>query len=380
MLRRAAETLAFAAGALFAVAECCAAGHALAVGPDATNALALAMTAEYSFASNGCGGIAYSGRGGRFFVLQDHAGDGFARVHPLSLEIDPDTGAILSQSLGPSFVPARLRNSEGIAYDPRMGTLWICDEGTPPSIAEFRVDGKATGRTAPISALQRGKPRYNLSLESLTISPDGLTMWTANEQALKCDGGSSSGNTNVNTVVRLTRYRRGAAKAGWSAAGEWAYSCDKCAGTACAQSGLSGLCALPDGSLLALEREVSIETCGRCRIYRITTGALAAATEVSGIPALTNATYAAVAKGDPLVSFTGPRPSGILGPYELIVYEGIALGPRLNDGSYSVYLVSDGGESVSKKVGPFTVTATAASRICALRLSGLPTASTPKAK
>ena len=372
MLRQAAAALAFAAGALFAVAECCAAGHAVAVGPDATNALALAMTAEYSFASNGCGGIAYSGNGGRFFVLQDHAGDGYARVHPLSLEIDQDTGAIRSQSFGSSFVPSRLRNAEGLAYDPLAGTLWICDEGAPPSVAEFRVDGKATGRTAPLPAVQRGNSRRNLSLESLTISPDGLTMWTANEQALKCDGESSSGNTNVCTVVRLTRYRRQAAKSGWTAAGEWAYRCDKCVGATYAQSGLSGLCALPDGSLLALEREVSIETCGRCRIYRVTTGALASATEVSGFPALTNATYTAVAKGDPLVSFNGPRPSGILGPYELIVYEGIALGPRLSDGSHSVYLVSDGGESVSKKVGPFTVTATAASRICALKLTGLP--------
>ena len=249
--------------------------------------------------------------------------------------------------------------------------MWASSEWTPPSISEFRLDGTATGRTAPVPSIQRDKLRSNLSLESLTISPDGLTMWTANEQALTCDGESSSGNTTVSTVVRLTRLVRAAAQDGWTAAGEWAYACDPCAGTTSAQSGLSGLCALPDGSLLALEREVSTTTCGRCRIYRLTTGALAAATEVSGIQALTNATFSAVGKGECLLEFTGPSPSSLLGPYELIVYEGIALGPKLSDGSYAVYLVSDGGASTSKTVYGITVTATTVSRICALKLTGL---------
>ena len=158
--------------------------------------------------------------------------------------------------------------------------------------------------------------------------------------------------------MRLTRYTRETAQGGWQAAGEWAYACDPCAGTTSSQSGLSGLCALPDGSLLALEREVSIATWGRCRIYRITTGALAAATEVSSLSALTNAAFSAVAKGAPLASFTGASFANI------IVYEGIALGPKLSDGSRSVVLVSDGGATMS--------IAKTVSRICALKLIGLP--------
>ena len=340
-------------------------------GPDTTNTLYLAKIAEYAFASNGCGAITYSGQGGVFYVLQDHADDNYARIHPLALGIDPSTGAILSQTLGTAFTPAGLRDAEGLALDPLSGTLWASSEWEPPSISEFGLDGLATGRTAPVPSIQRDKLRSNLSLESLTISPDGLTMWTANEQALECDGESSSGNTTVSTVVRLTRYTRETAQGGWQAAGEWAYICDPCAGTTSAQSGLSGLCALPDGSLLALEREVSTTTCGRCRIYRLTTGALAAATEVSAIPALTNATFSAVGKGECLLEFTGPSPSSLLGPYELIVYEGIALGPKLSDGSRAVYLVSDGGTTMTKLVYGITITATTVSRICALKLTGL---------
>ncbi len=342
------------------------ASYEIVAGPDTTNTLSLAKIAEYDFPSNGCGAITYSGKGGAFYVLQDHDDDNYARIHPLALGIDPATGAILSQNLGAAFTPAGLRDAEGLALDPLSGTLWASSEWEPPSITEFGIDGTATGRTAPVPAIQRNKLRSNLSLESLTISPDGLTMWTANEQALLCDGESSKGNTNVATVVRLTRFTRETAQDNWQAAGEWVYACDPCANATFAECGLSGLCALPDGSLLALEREVSIATWGRCRIYRITTGALAAATEVSNLSSATNSTVSLVAKGSPLVSFTGKDLNNI------IVYEGIALGPKLSDGSHSVVLVSDGGATMTKTLGPITVTAKTVSRICALKLTGLP--------
>ena len=340
----------------------------------------LEKTAEYDFEKNGCGGIAWSGRAGVFYVLRDHAGDNKSKVYPVSLAIDTNTAAIAEHSLGAEFTPGALSDAEGIALDPQTGKLWISEE-SGPTIAEYGLDGVATGRTAPVPAVQRNNKRSNLSLEALTISPDGFTMWTANEQALTCDGDSSSGNSTVATVVRLTRFTRPTPQGDWTAAGEWAYACDPCAKTLVSQldefsqSGLSGLCALPDGSLLALEREVSTTTIGRCRIYRIAPDALVAATEVSGFSALTNAPYDAVEKGSPLLEFTGPSPSSIYGPYELIVYEGIALGPVLPDGSRVVYLVSDGGETKKKTISFFgqtkTIIAETVPRLCALKLTGL---------
>lgn len=357
-------------------------------GPDTTNTLTLTKTAEYSFAKDGCGGIAWSGRAGVFYVLRDHDG-GRAKIYPLALRIDPDTGAILEQTLGASFSPGSLTDGEGIALDPQSGRLWVSDEGeskssvniVSPTIGEYNLDGTATGRIAPVPPIQNNR-RDNRSLEALTVSPDGLTMWTANEQALTCDGEASDGNSTVSTVVRLTRFTRETQQDDWEAAGEWAYACDPCASVSISQlasfsqCGLSGLCALPDGSLLALEREVSTTTRGRCRIYRVTTGALADATEVSEIASLSGATYDAVAKGSCLLEFIGPQPSGgLLGPYEIIVYEGIALGPILHDGSRAVYLVSDGGEKKTKTGSLFgqtiTVTATTTNRLCALKLTGL---------
>ena len=149
---------------------------AIAAAPCATaDGLQLEKIGEKDFAVNGCGGIAWSGRAGVFYVLQDHADDGKSRVHPLSLAIDPATGAILEQSLGEAFAPGSLGDAEGIALDPATGALWISDESAP-TIAEYALGGVATGRSAPVPDIQRTSHRYNLSLEALTVAPDGLTV------------------------------------------------------------------------------------------------------------------------------------------------------------------------------------------------------------
>lgn len=322
-------------------------------------AVSMSKVGEYAFAVDGCGGITYAG-GNLFYVLRDHNDStGHAEVYPLTLAIDSSSGAITSQTLGDYFQPGTNNDSEGLAYDPGRGTLWISDEATP-TIKEFLTSGMAQ-RSAPVPALQKSKKRSNRSLEALTISGDGLTMWTANEQALTCDGDVSDGNTTVETKVRLMRMTRPTVSGEWTAAGEWAYACDKCGGSTSAQSGLSGLCALPDGSVLALEREVSVSTYGRCRIYRLTPEALNAAPDVASFSTLSNATV--VTKGACLKEFKG---SGLS---SMIVYEGICLGPRLSDGSLSVVLVSDGGATKSALGG--LITATTVSRLCALKLSGL---------
>ena len=325
-------------------------------------AVTMSKVGEYDFSVNGCGGITYVG-GNQFYILRDHDdASNKAEVYPAALTINASSGAIAGQNLGTPVNPGTLNDSEGLAFDPGAGTFWISDEASP-TITEFYPYGMPTGRTAPIPAIQKSQKRGNRSLESLTISGDGLTMWAANEQALTCDGESSDGNTSVQTVVRLLKYTRPSLAGAWTAAGEWAYKCDACGGSTSAQSGLSGLCALPDGSLLALEREVSVSTTGRCRIYRVTPEALAAATEVSGLAALSSATYTAVDKGAKLLEFKGG------GLSKMIVYEGICLGPRLSDGSLSVILVSDGGATKSALGG--LVTATTVSRLCAIKLSGL---------
>lgn len=144
---------------LFAFAALCSV-HALA-------AVTMSKVAEYDFAVDGCGGIAYAG-GNQFYVLRDHGANGYAELYPLTIGYNASSGAITSQTLGTAVQPGMLKDAEGIAYDPGSGALWISDETKPPTIGEFYSSGFQTGRNAPVPAIQNTYMRGNLSLEALT--------------------------------------------------------------------------------------------------------------------------------------------------------------------------------------------------------------------
>ena len=340
-------------------------GHAVAlavVGVVFVTGADVTMTkiGEYSISVNGCGGITYAG-GNQYYAVRDHNDNNLAELYPLTININPSTGEILSHSFDSPIELIGNGDSEGVAYDPSTGYIWVSDESTP-TISEYLPSMGSRLRSLTLPDIQRTKKRSNKSLEALSMSGDGLTLWTCNEEALSCDGDASS--TSVKTVVRLTKYMRADINSEFVLAGQWPYKCETCQSSLASsyqQTGAAGLCALPDGSLLVLEREVSTTTWGRCQIYRVTPGALASATDISSVSSLTNNSYTAVNKGSSLVSFTGGGMSSI------IVYEGICLGPRLSDGSQAVYLISDGG--ATKTISIFT--ATTVSRLCALKLSGL---------
>ena len=322
--------------------------------------VAMTKIGEYNISVDGCGGITYAG-GNNYYVVRDHNDNNVAVLYPLTINTNPSTGAITSQTFGDPIELSGGKDAEGIAYDPATGRVWVSDE-TTPTISEHQPSTGAKNRSLTLPDIQRTKKRSNKSLEALSMSGDGLTLWTCNEEALTCDGNASS--DSVRTVVRLTRYTRPDVSSDFMLSGQWPYACETSKysmSSSYQQTGAAGLCALPDGSLLVLEREVSTTTWGRCEVYRVTPSALSAATDVSFITALTNVTYSAVAKGSALVSFTGGGMSSI------IVYEGICLGPRLSDGSLAVYLISDGG--ATKTISIFT--ATTVSRLCALKLTGL---------
>ena len=77
----------------------------------------------------------------------------------------------------------------------------VCEEDTPAIRVISLIDGSLLG-TIPVPkplttrVFQRG-------LESIDIDPDGLHLWTANEEALAADGPTAS--VNAGTVVRLVR-------------------------------------------------------------------------------------------------------------------------------------------------------------------------------
>ena len=135
---------------------------------------------------------------------------------------------------------------EGIAPADN-NSIYLSEEDTP-AIHRFDL---ATGQkldTLPLPEIYK-HIMTNQGLESLTRSPDGSTLWTANERALIPDGNLKniaepfSSTTRVR-LVRLTR-EKPEAQFVYRTSGVHAFA---------GQIGLCDLVALPDGRLLALER------------------------------------------------------------------------------------------------------------------------------
>ena len=193
-------------------------------------------------------GITYAG-GDLYYVVEDTN----ANVIPVTLSINRANGSLSKDGI--SFgTPVKCNGGndmEGCAYDPYSGTVWISQE-TSALIREFDPVTGELLRSAPVPAVQK-KYNGNYSLESLSMSGDGLVLWTANEESLTVDGDKSS--QTVGSTVRLTKFVRQSVRDNWSNAGEWAYVTQP-VGTARSEdherSGVADLCALPDGSLLVL--------------------------------------------------------------------------------------------------------------------------------
>ena len=196
---------------------------------------------------------------------------------------------------------------EGCAYDPLTRNVWVADEKT----TTVRAFDPSTGREVAaldIPEVYRKHARKYRSLESLTISPDGLRLYTANEENLSCDA------TNV---VRIQEFARKGADDAFRPARQFTYEVDPPGGKPLGRrsfSGVSELLAMPDGSLLVLEREFSVKLLPsfRIRLYRV----------VPDKP------------GKTLVWNEETTFSN---------YEAMCLGPKLPDGRQSLVLVSDGG-------------------------------------
>ena len=290
-------------------------------------------------------GITWAG-GNTFYAVNDS--NATNRLYKLSISLN-SSGAITSCSIVSSITLASSSDLEGCAYDPASGTVWVSMEGTNSSIREYDPETGAWLRTAPLPTIFKNNMRDNFKLEALTISGDGLTMWTANEEALTCDGDiSAKPRATGGTTVRLQKFTRTSVRDNWTATAQYAY---KTYGLNYAygyngkqRSGVSGLCALPNGQLLVLEREFS-GTDDSSSLSSIFTGLsshftmavvladYSSASDVSTLSSLDGATYTPVYK----TNLTGDIDT------EFANYEGFCLGPRNSDGSTSLLFISDGG-------------------------------------
>jgi hypothetical protein len=276
---------------------------------------------------------------GTWLALVDNDGETPARVFRLAFEVSAN-GVAPPAGKTPLQMPlaaiplagftGKTLDGEGMALEP-AGEMLISSE-TEPSIREFSAAGKLL-RALPVPELflasgQRGV-RKNLGFESLALAAGGEALWTANERALQQDAPDDVARPSP---VRLLRYGRSGG--GFVPGGQFVYVVEPIAkpgqGDGFQTRGLSDLLALPDGDLLALEREF-VEGRGlNIQIFRVS---LAGATDVSGTESLAGQSYTPVRKT--LVydfAHSGFVPDNL---------EGMAFGPRLADGSPTLVLVSD---------------------------------------
>lgn len=286
------------------------------------------------FAITGMSGIVRL-QGGTFAAVMDNSN----KIVRFSLTIDTTTGAVSAPTILPSLSLSQSRDFEGITLVPQgfgAADILLSDEGvagsTPPEVSGwFLTTGAQAGSLTTPAVFAAIRP--NFGFESLT-SGVGRTahheVWTANEEALTVDGPASS--AAMGTTVRLQRFVSA------THSGQFAYLCDPWHGTtiSSARSGLSDLCLLPDGRLLALERSFAFSGSGffRTRIYEVDTSA---ATDVSSFPSLSAGGFTTATK---TLLYSG----------FLQNVEGLCVGPALTGspaGTYALIAVTDDADPIS---------------------------------
>jgi len=298
------------------------------------------------------------------------------RVQRFKLDIDKNTGAIggfkvlqtvifrdeMGNALNglapnPTSVIGLSFDPEGFVIHPKNGRFLVSDE-YGPSLYEFDREGyrvrtfQTPANLVPRSAL--GVPNFasdanntlgkrtNRGFEGLAITPDGAYVYAMLQSAMLDEGGSGG---VCNRIVKFDTSTG-------AAVGQYAYQMD---GSSQGR-GISALLALNDTEFLVLERNNRGVGPGadniapfNKKVFKIDLGN---ATDVSGV------TFASAGCPDGKVSknATPFLDLALNGPAELAgkvpeKWEGLAVGPRLDDGSYLMLAGTDNDYSVTQSAG-----------------------------
>jgi len=333
----------------------------------------------YLFDSTTVGGLSGIDRdratGNYLAISDDRSVNQPARFYELSLQLSqfvrsatPGSAGVSFQSVktiqqpnGLPFLPNTV-DPESLRINPSNGNLIWTNEGQRggaglpalqnPTVREMTASGV---HVRDFAVPTRYNPagtgvsdpgiRNNLAFESLTLSTDGRTLYTATENALVQDGPAASVSTGSPSRILSFDVATGAAGA------EFAYHVEPVAKPpnptgGFATNGLVELLAVGDGQFIAVERSFAVgaatpgdgpfgPTGNTIRIYKVDARG---ATDVSGFASLDGASYTAVTKTLLLDLSDLRNDDGSVLALDNI--EGIALGPRF-DGKQTLMLVSD---------------------------------------
>ena len=302
-----------------------------------TDVLRRVLLSHWGIAPHNFSGIAPLGND-RYAVVSDK--DTAAGFYVWHIEQDSVTGQVVrvtDEGFRPHAVSAGAPQPdyEGVAYEPAQARVWIADEATQ-QIRAFARSGLPTGDSLCIPAAESAVAiRPNRGFEALTFSPTDSLLWTAPEEPPRADppsvGAAGSPSPATGGVIELL---------GFSPSGALQrrvpYAIDPSAPSGMVRAHLNGvpaLCALPDGSLLVLERELLIPRrylgswCA-VRLFRVSAQDLAAAETSTRTPVRKQLLTRWITR---LRCFR----------FDLANYEGLCLGRRLRDGRQTLLCVSD---------------------------------------
>lgn len=291
-----------------------------------------------SFAIRGLSGITYDASTNALWAVMDNS-DKLVRI---DAAIAAEDGALVFARPASGVTLQHKRDFEGISAAGNRGGSVFLSEEDGPGVHEYRLrDGRRVRSLPTPEVFLRGRTEGNRGFESLSLSPDGRTLWTANEHALTVDGSARTPVEPIGatTRVRLLRYALDPATGEANPSAQFVYQTSGVHELAGFNS-LSDLVALPDGRLLALERSGGKNLVQRASIRtRIFLVETQRATDVSGPPfdrGLADQQYAPVRKTLLFDSFVCDADGENL--------EGLCLGPRLGRGRWAVIGVVDDGD------------------------------------
>jgi hypothetical protein len=172
----------------------------------------------------GLSGITYDAKNDLYYAISDDRGQK-APARFYSLKIDLSTGKLTKDGVIPVAVTTLLNenkqnyglaetDTEGIALS-NKATIFIASEGdvkksVNPFIKEFSLSSGQANTTLPIPDKFLPDPknqqgiRNNLAFESLTITPNNQSLFTATENALIQDGAAAK--PSLRTPCRILQY------------------------------------------------------------------------------------------------------------------------------------------------------------------------------
>lgn len=303
----------------------------------------------------GLSGITYDRERDRFYALSDDRSQyAPARFYTLKLTIDPpmrigevtvERMTTLKNSAGEIYPPGSI-DPEGITLSPRR-SLFIASEGVPnegisPFIDEFELETGQWQQRLPIpnryNPALEGEPlqgvQSNRGFESLAVAASGFSanwqepfrLFAATEASLEQDQPATAEQPNR---VRLLHYLVGDLPILLS---EHLYLVEPIPDGA-EENGLVEIVTLNQaGHFLSMERSFGLSAGVNIQLFQLASGG---ATDISTIASL---------RGN--VSGLEPVRKRLLLDFNTLEvpldnFEGMALGPRLADGTQSVILVSD---------------------------------------